>query len=116
MPLSPVIRTVDGVEAIRGGKRIVTYAWTTLFLMRVGGMIFGPVVQKYAFNAFWTGVPFGYDLTDNKTLIAFAGWIAASIAVARGRNARAWVLAASLLTLIIFIVPHSLLGSELKYE
>ena len=30
-----------------------------------------PVVQLYAFGDLWTGIPFGWDLTDNKTLIAF---------------------------------------------
>jgi len=105
-----------GIEAARGGSRIAAYTWVSLALMLLGGMIFGPIVQKYAFDAYWTGVPFGYDLTDNKTLIAFAGWIAAAVAVVRRKNARAWVLGAALLTLVIFLVPHSLLGSELKYE
>jgi hypothetical protein len=105
-----------GIEAIRGGSRIASYTWIALLLVLLGGMIFGPIVQKYAFGAYWTGVPFGYDLTDNKTLIAFAGWIAAAVAVVRGKNPRAWVVGAALLTMIIFLVPHSLLGSELKYE
>jgi hypothetical protein len=37
-------------------------------------MILGPVVQYYAFGEFWTGVPFGWDLTDNKTLVAVIFW------------------------------------------
>jgi hypothetical protein len=105
-----------GIEAIRKGKRIALYTWITLLLMLLGGLVFGPVVQKYAFGAYWTGVPFGYDLTDNKTLVAFLGWVLAAVAVARGRSPRAWVLGAALLTLVIFLVPHSLLGSELKVE
>jgi hypothetical protein len=44
-------------------------------------MILGPVVQKFAFGEYWTGFPFGTDLTDNKTLIAFIGWIIALVAV-----------------------------------
>jgi hypothetical protein len=73
-------------------------------------------VQKFAFGALWTGFPFGYDLTDNKTLIAFIGWIIAIIAGRNGRPARGWVLAAAILLLIIFLIPHSLLGSELDYS
>ncbi len=42
-------------------------------------MILGPIVQKYAFGELWTGIPFGWDLTDNKTLIAFLFWILAVI-------------------------------------
>ena len=35
----------------------------------LGGMILGPIVQKYAFGAYWTGIPFGHDLTDAKNLV-----------------------------------------------
>ena len=89
--------------------------WTTALLF-LGGMILGPVMQKYAFGAFWTGFPFGIDLTDNKTLIAMIGWIIALIAGRKGKAARGWVIAASILTFVIFLVPHSLLGSELDYS
>jgi hypothetical protein len=88
--------------------------WTAVFLF-VGGFILGPLVQKYAFGAWWTGFPLGLDLTDNKTLIAMVGWAAALIAGRGGKPARGWVVAASVLMLIVFLIPHSLLGSELKY-
>ncbi len=88
--------------------------WTAALLL-IGGFIFGPLVQKYAFGAWWTGFPLGFDLTDNKTLIAMAGWLAALVAGRKDKPVRGWVFTASLLTLIIFLVPHSLLGSELKY-
>jgi hypothetical protein len=73
-------------------------------------------VQKFAFGSLWTGFPFGYDLTDNKTLIAFIGWVIALIAGRKGKPARGWVLAAAILLLIVFLIPHSLLGSELDYS
>jgi hypothetical protein len=44
-----------------------------------------------------------------------AGWVVALVAGRRGRPARGWTLAASILMLVIFLIPHSLLGSELKY-
>jgi len=88
--------------------------WTVALLF-IGGFILGPIVQKYAFGDWWTGFPFGFDLTDNKTLIAMAGWIVALVAGRRGRPARGWILVASVLMLVIFLIPHSLLGSELKY-
>jgi hypothetical protein len=34
----------------------------------------------------------------------------------RGKPARGWVLAASILLLVVFLIPHSLLGSELDYS
>jgi hypothetical protein len=89
--------------------------WTIAFLA-VGGMILGPVVQKYAFDAFWTGWPFGHDLTDNKTLIALLAWIAAAVAMPRVKNPRWWLLGAAAVVFAVFLIPHSVLGSELDYR
>jgi hypothetical protein len=88
----------------------------TLALLLVGGLILGPVVQKYAFDAYWTGWPFGTDLTDNKTLVAFLGWAAAAFALRKGAHPGRWVWGAATLTLAVFLIPHSVLGSELKYQ
>jgi hypothetical protein len=73
-------------------------------------------MQKFAFGVAWSGFPLGMDLTDNKTLIAFLFWIAALVAGRKGKAARPFVIAASLVTLLIFLVPHSLFGSELDYS
>jgi hypothetical protein len=89
--------------------------WTLGFLF-VGGLVLGPVVQRYAFGAYWTGWPFGGDLTDNKTLLAFVGWVVAAGAVRRGKRPVAWVLGASILLLAVYMIPHSVLGSELQYK
>jgi hypothetical protein len=88
--------------------------WTAVLLF-VGGFILGPLMQKFAFDAWWTGFPLGKDLTDSKTLFAMLAWVLVLIAGRGGRPIRRWVLAASVLTLIVFLIPHSLLGSELKY-
>lgn len=87
----------------------------TLGTIFIGGLILGPLVQKYAFDELWAGVPFGWDLTDNKTLIAFAAWLIA-YAACRKSESRIWVIAASIVTLIIFSIPHSLFGSQLDPE
>lgn len=88
----------------------------TLGLLLVGGLILGPVVQKYAFGEFWTGWPFGTDLTDNKTAVAWIAWLVAWVGVRKGTGPGWWVLGASVVTLVVFAIPHSLFGSELKYE
>lgn len=88
----------------------------TLGLITVGGMIFGPIVQKYAFDAYWTGWPLGTDLTDNKTAIAFIAWILAAISVYKFKNPRRWVIAAAIITLAVYLIPHSMFGSELDYS
>lgn len=115
MFLAMLVSTRAGIEALdrkSNPRKLALWAAGLLFL---GGMILGPIVQKYAFGALWTGFPFGFDLTDNKTLIAMVGWLAAVIAGRGGRSARGWVIGASVLMLVIFLIPHSLLGSELKY-
>jgi hypothetical protein len=91
------------------------YVLWTLALIGVGGLVMGPVVQKYAFGAYWTGWPFGTDLTDNKTIAAWLSWAAAWFMLKR-RGAGWWVLGAAVVTLAVYLIPHSLFGSELKYE
>ena len=81
-----------------------------------GGMILGPIVQKFAFSEYWTGIPFGWDLTDNKTLIAFA---ASAIAVGvnwKNNKKPILFLFATIVLYIIFTIPHSAFGSEFNYD
>jgi hypothetical protein len=103
-----------GLEALdpRGRPRLLMLV--TIVLLLGGAFVFGPIVQKYAFDAFWTGFPFGYDLTDNKALVAMLFWLAAW-AGSRGRERRGLILLAAAVMFIIFMIPHSLLGSELDY-
>jgi len=116
MFLAMLFSTRAGIEALDLKSNPRKYALWATGLLLVGGLVFGPLVQKFAFGDFWTGVPFGYDLTDNKTLIAMIGWIVAVIAGRGGRPARWWVLGASILLMAVYLIPHSLLGSELDYS
>jgi hypothetical protein len=106
--------TRTGLEAIFKGKNIHGQTVVTVILFLIGGMIMGPVVQKYAFGAFWTGWPIGHDLTDNKTAVATIFWLIALWRLHKGKG-RGWVIAASLVTLAVFLIPHSVLGSEIDY-
>lgn len=95
-------------------------SWTTLILLTVGGMILGPVVQNFAFGAFWTGWPHGSDLTDNKALVMWLAWIAACGAIGLRPRPLTWrhrlaVVVASLVMTAVYLIPHSLRGSELDY-
>ncbi|MFB3909238.1 MAG: hypothetical protein ACE15D_12630 [Candidatus Eisenbacteria bacterium] len=105
-----------GLEALRRRPKLRNGPLTSFVLIAIGGMILGPIVQKQAFGAYWTGVPWGWDLTDNKTLIAFLAWGIAALLARRRTLAREASVAAAAITLVIFLIPHSLLGSELKYE
>ncbi|MEA5005926.1 MAG: hypothetical protein VB022_05885 [Rikenellaceae bacterium] len=80
-----------------------------------GGLIFGPVVQKYAFGEFWTGWPFGNDMTDNKTLMALIVWLTA-IWGNRRNDKRWWYAVAAIFMLFIYSIPHSASGSEYDYS
>jgi hypothetical protein len=111
-----LLSTWAGLEAAFNDKKMarLTY-WTTLLLF-LGGMILGPIVQKFAFGEFWTGVPFGWDLTDNKTLVAMIAWIWASWTVLRDKSMRLWIIIAAFILLVVYSIPHSVMGSELNYK
>ncbi len=105
-----------GLEAMANRKNMYWLSmYATIFLV-IGGHMLGPIVQKYAFGAFWTGWPFGHDLTDNKTLIATIFWIIAVIRARKQGKGRAWVIAAAVITLAVYLIPHSVLGSEIDYR
>jgi hypothetical protein len=108
--------TRAGIAALDRGSDPRRLAVWTAVLFFAGGFIFGPLMQKFAFDSWWTGFPLGKDLTDSKTLFAMLAWVVALLAGRGGRKNRGWVLAASIVTLIVFLIPHSLLGSELKYS
>jgi hypothetical protein len=107
--------TAAGLAALDKKKNPRRLALAAAILLIVGGFVLGPLVQKYAFGVLWSGFPFGMDLTDNKTVIMLLFWIAALVAGRKGKPARPFVLAASLVTLVIYLIPHSLLGSQLDY-
>lgn len=71
--------TFSGLYALCRNVRVNSYVVTTLLTLFAGGFIFGPIVQKFAFGQYWTGWPFGEDLTDTKTMIALLVWLTAYI-------------------------------------
>ncbi|MGB9697534.1 MAG: hypothetical protein ACP5P3_09300 [Ignavibacteria bacterium] len=101
-----------GLEVLRKSMNYKKFAYWTLGLLMLGGFILGPLVQKYAFGEFWTGFPLGYDLTDNKTLIAIVVWAIAIIMARKPDKAKLWIIVATLITLIVFLIPHSLLSGN----
>lgn len=115
MFLAMLLANVAGLMAFFNLPAFRKYSLWTLITLIAGGMILGPAVQKFAFGEFWTGVPFGWDLTDNKTLIALLFWILA-VVMNKKRNTRVYTLVAAFVTLIIFSIPHSMFGSELDYS
>ncbi len=93
-----------------------THFWAklTILFIFIGGFVLGPIVQKFAFNEFWAGFPYGYDLTDNKILLSFLVWIIAWFLYKKYHQTR-WYLIACIVTLMVYLIPHSLYGSELDF-
>ncbi|MCK9206352.1 MAG: hypothetical protein M0P66_04495 [Salinivirgaceae bacterium] len=114
MFIAMLLANFAGIIAIARRPNARLYMWLTFGFLTLGGMIMGPLLQLYAFGDLWTGIPFGWDLTDNKTLIAYVAWIVALIMNRKGVNYR-WIIVATIVTLIIFSIPHSMFGSEFNY-
>jgi hypothetical protein len=110
-----LLSTRAGLEALTRGRLTYVFTWFAVIFLAIGGLILGPFVQKYAFDAYWTGWPFGHDLTDNKSLVAFIFWIIALFVLFRNREKRTWAVVAAIVTLVVFLIPHSMLGSEIDY-
>lgn len=106
------------LSALMAAFRVSTFRefglWTFGTLL-IGGMILGPLVQLHAFGELWTGIPYGWDLTDNKTLIAFVFWLLA-VVMNRRRARPAYTILAAIVLLLIYSIPHSLFGSQLDYN
>ena len=90
--------------------------WATILSLLLGGFVLGPIVQWYAFGVWWSGVPFGYDWTDNKVLVGLVFWLLAAFLNRGGRRCRWPVYQAGLVTLIVYFIPHSVFGSEYDYR
>ena len=110
-----------GLGALFGATAPRRLLWLTLACMTLGGLVLGPFVQKAAFGHYWTGFPWGYDLTDNKTLLMWGVWVLAAIGAGpRPRHREGWsraaVLAATLAMAVVYLIPHSMRGSQLDYS
>lgn len=114
MFIAMLFSNLAGILALSKSKQHLLYGKLALIFILLGGLVFGPIIQHYAFGQAWTGIPLGWDLTDNKTLIAFVFWLVAVISNRRNPKYR-YTIIASVITLIIFSIPHSLFGSELDY-
>lgn len=110
-----------GLSALIDPARMRWQAWVALVGMTVGGMMLGPMVQKFAFGHYWTGFPFGKDLTDNKMLIMWLSWIFACSLIGlkpkpKEALSRIIVLLAAVVMTGAYVIPHSMRGSELDYS
>ncbi|HLP73436.1 MAG TPA: hypothetical protein VK155_11080 [Bacteroidales bacterium] len=115
MFVAMLFSNLAGLMSLVKHPKYKIYGVWTLFLLIIGGMILGPVVQLYAFGELWTGIPFGWDLTDNKTLIALLFWILA-VYMNRKHDRPVYTAVAAFMLLLVYSIPHSLFGSQLDYS
>lgn len=116
MFMSMLLSNRTGLEFFNKGKNIRKLTYWTIGTLIIGGFILGPLTQKYAFGELWTGFPFGYDLTDNKTLLALIGWLFSLYMYGKSKSPKLWALFGSAVLLIVYLIPHSVMGSELDYN
>ena len=110
-----LLSLIAGLYAIFRLDKYKLYGVLTVILLFVGGFILGPVIQKFAFGDYWTGFPFGEDLTDNKVLVAMIFWIFA-VAMNIRRDRPMLALLAAVVFFLVNMIPHSMFGSEFNYE
>lgn len=115
MFLAMLFSNLAGLMALIKFPQYKKYSVWTLVALIIGGMILGPLVQYYAFGELWTGIPFGWDLTDNKTLIALLFWILA-VYMNKRSDRPVYTAIAALVLLLVYSIPHSLFGSQLDYS
>ncbi|HLE11821.1 MAG: hypothetical protein A2504_15015 [Bdellovibrionales bacterium RIFOXYD12_FULL_39_22] len=115
MFLAMLFSTLTGFEAVYKAKSVRKLIWYTVSTLFLGGLVLGPIVQKYAFGEYWAGIPFGWDLTDNKVLISAIFWAIALFMNFRRTNNRSMIIAAVIL-LLIYTIPHSTMGSQFNYD
>jgi hypothetical protein len=105
-----------GIGATAQEPKYRHWATVGVVLFGFGGFLFGPWMQHQAFGPWWAGFPFGTDMTDNKTAVAMLAWLFALWKMRGGKEARGPVIAAALVTLAVFLIPHSVFGSQIDWS
>ncbi|ATH09340.1 hypothetical protein BIY24_15745 [Halobacteriovorax marinus] len=115
MFFSMLLSAVAFVEAIFKTESAIKIGRATLGCLMFGGMFLGPIVQKYAFGVYWAGFPYDWDLTDNKLLVGVLAWLSA-VLLTIGKKRRWPIIAAAMILIAIYCIPHSMQGSEFNYD
>jgi hypothetical protein len=116
MFLAMLFSTRTGLEALLKRPGVFRLSLWTVVTLAAGGLVLGPIVQKLAFDAYWTGWPLGRDVTDDKTIVALLFWLLALWRLRKRPDANAWAVAASVVLLLVYVIPHSIFGSQLDYS
>ncbi len=120
MILGMFFSNAAGFDALTGSHQLKILSRLSFGFLLVGGTILGPIVQKYAFDAYWTGWPLGTDWTDNKLAVGALVWLIAMIATWKStpeNKAGRWLTVLAMVVIfVVYGIPHSIHGSTLDYE
>jgi hypothetical protein len=102
-----MLSTRTAFEIFQEKPKIKALALSTVVFLFIGGFVLGFLMNYYAYNQIWTGVPFGNDITSNKTLIAFAGWGLSYFMIKKDAAPKLFAVLAALIMFIVYSIPHS---------
>lgn len=115
MFLAMLLSSIALFEALQRTESYFKLTKLTLGALFCGGLILGPLVQKFAFGVYWAGFPYDNDLTDNKLLVGVVVWAIAYLVNLKRRTWQVTALAAAVL-MVVYSIPHSMQGSQFDYE
>ena len=102
-----MLSTRTAFEGFAKEPKLGKYTLWTLIVLFIGGFPLGFAMNWYAFGEMWGGIPFGNDITDNKTLVAFVGWIVAYFMIRKNQAPKLFAILAAILMMIVYMIPHS---------
>ncbi len=105
-----LLGTRAGLIAHDLGHHSHLYAKLSLLSFVLGGLVLGPLLKWFSYGRLWGGPPLGADSTDMKTMALVVAWALPVVFRMIGRPARPWILLASLLGILAFLMPHTMLG------
>lgn len=116
--LMGAVQILRGAEGKRGTVKSMRWVLALSFL---GGWPLGFILNYQAFGPLWEGIPFGWDITDNKTQIMFILWLVCGVLVSGSffgwkedkdiigpRGLAIAVLVSFVVSLVLYLVPHSI--------
>jgi hypothetical protein len=105
----------DALYILNGGhreRRIVLVTLYAQICFFITGFPLGWIIEKQALGNYWEGIPFGWDITDSKTLFIFLYWMIPLILYwmkkIGERGFAKWAVGGVLFTVAMFLLPHSL--------
>lgn len=102
-----LLSTRTGFEFFNKETNFVKLATWTIIALFLGGFLLGFAMNGIAFGEVWGGWPFGNDVTDNKTQIAFIAWLIAFYLIKKNIKPKLAALLAAIILLVVYMIPHS---------